>query len=109
MRKTKTQFVNKGAADGSFFNTLVNKLPFEMHLSGHNFTGPGKNLHKRLNSDGTLKEWSMPMNRVDNAAYHHDLCYSIHSDTITGNGVCDKHYVERVGWYYDPNFKEENR
>ena len=39
--KIKTQFVKKGAARGSFLNTLVNKLPFEMHMPGHNFTGPG--------------------------------------------------------------------
>ena len=54
--KTKTQFVNRGAADGSFLNTLVNNRPFKMHLSGHNFTGPGTKLYKRLNSDGTPKE-----------------------------------------------------
>ena len=47
--KTKTQFVKRGAAGGSFFNTFVNNLPFEMHLSGHNFTGPGTKLYKRLN------------------------------------------------------------
>ena len=73
MRKTKTQFVKKGAADGSFHNTLVNKLPFEMHLPGHHFIGTGIKLYKRLNSDGTPKEWSMPINRVDNAAYHHNI------------------------------------
>ena len=44
----------------------------------------------RLNSDGTPKEWSIPINRVDNAAYHYDLCYSNHSDTKTRNDVCDK-------------------
>ena len=38
--KTKTQFVKRGAAGGSFLNVYVKKLPFEMHLSGHNFTGP---------------------------------------------------------------------
>ena len=38
--KIKSQFVKKGAAGGSFLNTLVNKFPFEMHLPGHNFTGP---------------------------------------------------------------------
>ena len=41
--KTKCQFVKKGTAGGSFLNSLVNKLPFEMHLPGHNFTGPGTN------------------------------------------------------------------
>ena len=43
-----------------------------------------------MNSDGTPKEWSIPRNRVDNAAYHHDLCYSKHDDTKTRNEVCDK-------------------
>ena len=61
-----------------------------MHLPGHNFTGPERKLYKRLNPDGMPKEWSIPINRVDNAAYHHDLCYSKHDDTKTGNVVCDK-------------------
>ena len=39
-----------------FLNTLVNKLPFEMHFLGHNFTGPGTKLYKRLNPDGTPKD-----------------------------------------------------
>ena len=39
--KNKTQFVKKEVPGGSFLNTLVNKLPFEMHLPEHNFAGPG--------------------------------------------------------------------
>ena len=42
--KTKTQFIKNDATGGSFLNSLVNKLPFEMHLPGHNFTGPGTKL-----------------------------------------------------------------
>ena len=61
-----------------------------MHLPGHNFTGPGTKLYKRLNPDGTPKEWSIPINTVDNAAYQLDLCYSKHDDTKTRNEVCDK-------------------
>ena len=90
MQKTKTKFIKRDAAGGSFLNSLVNKLQFEMHLPGHNFTGPGTKLCKRLNPDGTPKEWSIPINRVGNAAYHHDLCYSKHDDTKTRNEVCDK-------------------
>ena len=52
--------------------TLVDKIPFEMHLPGHIFTGPGIKLYNRLNPDGTPKEWSIPVNRVDNAAYTPD-------------------------------------
>ena len=76
--KIKCQFVWKDVSGGSFLNSLVKKLPFETHLPGHNFTGPGTKLNKRLNPNGTLKEWSLPINRADNAAYHHDLCYSKH-------------------------------
>ena len=60
-----------------------------MHLPGHNFAGPGTKLYKRLNSDGTQKECSIPISRVDNAAYHHDWCYLKHDDTKTRNEVCD--------------------
>ena len=42
--KIKCQFIKKDASGGSFLNTLVNNLPFEMHLPGHNFSGPGTNI-----------------------------------------------------------------
>jgi hypothetical protein len=45
-----------------------------MHLPGIAFAGPGTRLDLRLNDDGTPKQWSMPVDRVDLAAYHHDLC-----------------------------------
>ena len=51
MRKAKTQFVKKGASGGRFLNTTINKLPYELHLPGHNFTGSGTKLDKRLNAD----------------------------------------------------------
>jgi len=52
-----------------------------MHLVGHCFTGPGTHLDQRLNPDMTPKEWSEPINRVDKAAYHHDLAYAKYKDT----------------------------
>ena len=42
-----------------------------MHVPGHNFTGPGSKHYQRLNPDGTPKEWSISINKVDNATYHH--------------------------------------
>ena len=104
--KTKTQFVKKEVAGGSFLNSLVNKIPFEMHLPGHNFTGPGTKLNKRLNPDGTPKEWSMPINRVDNAAYHHDLCYSKYDDTKTRNEVCDNTMLTELSGILNPTLRE---
>ena len=35
--KSKTQFVKSGSG---LFNKAVSNLPFELHLPGHNFTGP---------------------------------------------------------------------
>ena len=104
--KTKTQFIKRGAAGGSFLNTLVNNLPLKMHLPGHNFTGPGTKLYKRLNSHGTPKEWSILINRVDNAAYHHDLCYSKHDDTKSMIQVCDKTMLDELNGIVNPTLRE---
>ena len=102
--KTKTQFIKRDATGGSFLNTLVNKLPFEMHLPGHNFTGPGTKLYKILNPDGTSKERSIPINKVDNAAWHHDLCYSKHDETR--NEVCDKTMLVELSEIVNPTLRE---
>ena len=104
--KIKCKFVKKEVSGGSFLNSVVNKLRFEMHLPGHNFTGPGTKLIKRLNPDGTPKEWSMPINRVDNAAYHHDLCYSKHDDTKTRNEICDKTMLGELSGIFNPTLRE---
>ena len=76
-----------------------------MHLPGHNFIGPGTKLYKRLNPDGTTKEWSIPINRVDNAAYHHDLCYSKHDDTKPRNEVCDKIMLGELSGIVNPTLR----
>ena len=98
----KTQFVR----GGSMMNKIINKLPFEMHLPGHNFTGPGTNLKKRLNLDLTPKEWSKPVNRVDDAAYRHDVCYLMNKDTQTRNNVCDKNMLGELDGIYNPTLRE---
>ena len=77
-----------------------------MHLPGHNFTRPGIKLYKRLNSDGTPEEWSMPINRVDNAAYHDDLCYSKHSDTKTRSDVCAKTMLNELDGIMNSTLRE---
>ena len=77
-----------------------------MHLPGHNFTGPGTNLYKRLNPDGTPKEWSILINIIDNAAYHHDFCYSKHDDTNTRNEVCDKTMHNELNGFVNSTLRE---
>ena len=53
--KTKTQFI-KTPKGGSLLNKVIKNLLVEMHLPGHNFTGPGTKLNKRLNPDLTPKK-----------------------------------------------------
>ena len=103
---TKMQFI-KAPADGSLLNKVINNLPVEMHLPGHNFTGPSTKLNKRLNPDLTPKKWSKPINRVDNAAYHHDICYLKNNDTTTRNAVCDKNMLKELEGIYKPTIREK--
>ena len=99
----KTQFVKSRS---SLFNTAVNKLPFELHLPGHNFTGPGTRLNKRLNPDLTPEEWSKPINKVDTAAYHHDLCYAKYQDRKDRNKICDNEMLQELDEIDKPTLSE---
>ena len=103
---TKTQFI-KAPTGCSLLNKAINNLPVEMHLPGHNFTGPGTKLNKRLNPDLTPKKWSKPINRVDKAAYHHDLCYLKNNDTTTRNAVCDKNMLKELEGIFKPSIREK--
>ena len=84
-RKIKCHFDRKDGAGGSFLNSLVNKLPFEMHLPGHNFTGPGTKLNKRLNPDGTPKECIMP--KIELTTRPINTIYVIQNTTIRKLGM----------------------
>ena len=101
----KTQFIKTQEGE-SFLNKAINNLPFEMHLPGHNFTGPGTKLKKRLNPDLTPKKWSKPVNRVDKAAHHHDFCYLKNEDTATRNAVCDRNMLKELEGIYNPSLWE---
>ena len=93
--RTKTQFIKSDATAGSFLITTINKLLFELHLSRYNFT-----------ANGTPKEWSMLINRVDNAANYYDLCYSKHSYTKTINDVYDKTMLNELDGIMNPTLKK---
>lgn len=68
MRKQK---VGKG-----FLNKLINKIPFELHVPGYQYCGPGTKLEKRLNRGDP------GINELDRACKEHDIEYSKFSDGI---------------------------
>ena len=86
------------------------RLPFqrfkgELHVPGMNFAGPGTRLDLRLNDDLTPKEWSKPVDRVDLAAYHHDLAYNEYSDTPNRN-IADEIMVKELDSIENPTLRE---
>lgn len=90
-------------------NKVISALPVEMHLPGHQFTGPGTQLlhgKTRLNPDLTFKSWSKPINRVDEAAFEHDVCYLKNKDTKSRNEICDKNMLKKLADIPNPTLRE---
>ena len=56
-------------------NSVINKLPFELHIPGYNFCGPGTKLEKRLARE------DLGINQLDEACRTHDISYSEHKST----------------------------
>jgi hypothetical protein len=46
-----------------------------LNFRRYNFCGPNTRLNNRLNPDRTPKNWSKPINRVDEICMRHDLGY----------------------------------
>lgn len=57
----------------SLINWLINHLPFELHLPGYNYCGPGTKLLKRL------KRNERGINKLDEYCKDHDLAYNASS------------------------------
>lgn len=55
-------------------NNLINNLPFELHLPGYNYCGPGTKLRKRL------LRGDRGINRLDDACMQHDIAYTKYPD-----------------------------
>ena len=112
----KTQFIKKLKTDGdlaSSFSAATSdmklpwaKYPDEMHLPGMNFAGPGASMNERLISTRTYKDWSKPVDRIDNEAHHHDLAYQHFPDTATRN-VADRLMIEETDAIKDPTRREK--
>jgi predicted metal-dependent HD superfamily phosphohydrolase len=71
-----------------------------------NFAGPGTRLDCRLNDDGTPKSWSKPTDRVDQAAYYHDLAYNEYKDTENRN-IADREMLQQLDSIENPSVREK--
>jgi|TARA_Y100000289_G_scaffold66182_1_gene81854 hypothetical protein len=102
----KSRFIKDPKKGKGLLNDFITNLPVEMHMPGHNFTGPGTKLKQRLNPDLTPKANSKPVNRVDKAAMHHDICYVKNKDTKTRNNVCDRNMITEMKNIINPTLRE---
>lgn len=59
---------------GGIVNSFINNLPFELHLPGYNYCGPGTKLVKRL------ARGDRGINPLDDACMVHDIAYTKFQD-----------------------------
>lgn len=71
-------------------NTLINKLPVELHLPGYQYCGPGTKLAKRL------ARGDPGINPLDAACKEHDIAYSQNRENLAARGAADKVLAERA-------------
>lgn len=73
-KKKKIAAKRKRSAGKGLVNTLINKLPFEMHIPSYHYCGPGTKLNERLahNDQG--------INELDRACRQHDIAYTLAND-----------------------------
>ena len=64
-------------------NRLINALPFELHIPGYQFCGPGTHLKKRL------ARGDQGVNPLDAACREHDIAYS-HNNNLAKRHAADK-------------------
>lgn len=67
-KKSITQYTPKTGR--GFVNSLIDRLPFEMHLPGYQYCGPGTKLSKRL------QRGDPGINELDKACKEHDITYN---------------------------------
>lgn len=71
-------------------NTVINKLPFELHIpGGYQYCGPGTRLQKRL------RRGDPGINPLDGACKEHDIAYSIYKD-LPQRHLADKQLQSRA-------------
>jgi len=65
-------------------NRIINNLPFEAHLPGYNYCGPGTKLKQRLDRG------DKGINQLDEACKEHDIAYS------QNKNIVDRHSADKI-------------
>lgn len=81
---TSRMYSVKRKRGGGLLNTLINKLPIELHIPGYQYCGPGTKLSERL------ARGDPGINPLDSACKDHDIAYSHNREDITARNAADK-------------------
>ena len=71
-------------------NTVINKLPFELHLPGYQYCGPGTKLAKRL------ARGDPGINPLDQASKERDIAYSRNRESVEARKAADRILVDKA-------------
>ena len=97
---------NIDETDFDITNVLNTVLPFEKHLPGMNYCGPGTNLKLKLNDDGvTPRKGFEPVDRVDEAAMKHDIKYQ-QFDDLRHRNKADREMLRELRNIENPSCRE---
>ena len=91
-RRGKTRATRRRQRDQrgtGLLNTLINKLPFELHLPTYRYCGPGTRLGERL------ARGDAPVNSLDAACRAHDIAYSA-SSRVADRNRADRELRDRA-------------
>ncbi|KAF2885838.1 hypothetical protein ILUMI_20335 [Ignelater luminosus] len=83
-QKSHSRQYTSGRRGGGLINTLINKLPIELHLPGYKYCGPETRLRARL------ARGDQGINPLDEACKVHDIAYS------QSNDLGDRHKADRL-------------
>ena len=104
-KSKKCQFVRSDTKGGA-----VEPFPGEYHLrtitrKPYQYCGPGTRTDLRLNEDNTPKDWSLPINKVDDVCLRHDIAYK--DTTKEVRHAADRKMVEELSNLTNLNFDEK--
>lgn len=83
-KKSRSRYRTVERGGSGVLNTIIDKLPIELHIPGYQFCGPGTRLHKRL------ARGDKGVNPLDEACREHDISYSKNIN------IEDRHKADKI-------------
>ena len=103
---TKSSFCSYPRAESRFISAKQKgkgwtDLPFELHppvslTKRYSFVGPGTKRNKRLDENKNPLPHSKPLNKLDEIAMNHDICYEKYPNTKERNKICDRKMLDDI-------------